>query len=303
MTAKLLHQKFLLSTRRADKVHIEQRIFFCKCEQSTVELSKRLSSKFCFQRQIIARGYKYRMGFQPASRASFCWQLGVINKTFQIVSNKFIGLQTRHDNALNTFVCEIKFSMSSRLLSNVPADITDPLPLSRNHFFLGRPSNNVPPCIFLNMSVTLSKSWKNVQPLVQQFWNCFVREHLPERQARTKWNTTSNNLSNVDLVWLLEDYAPRDLWPLAKVLEHHPASHGTVRSVTLQTPHGKIVRPVIKLSRLFPKEWLSLASFIFLYAPQFLIFVNQFLQKLYRSSHFFDCFIQVLLFNRFSSFV
>ena len=167
-------------------------------------------------------------------------------------------MQTRHDNS---FVCkikhlgfEIKFSMSLRPLSNVPADITDPFSLSRNHFFFGRPSNNVPPCNFLNKSVTLSKSWKNAQPLVQLFWNCFVREHLPEGQARTKWNTTSNNLANVELVWLLEDHTPRDLWPLAKVLEHHPASDGTVRSVTLQTPHGKMVRPVIKLSRLFPKE-------------------------------------------------
>ena len=134
------------------------------------------------------------------------------------------------------------------------SNINDPLPLTPNHFILGRLSINVPSSIFLDKTVTLPKSWKNAQFLAQQFWNRFLREYLPERQFRTKCNTASNNLAVDDLVWVLEDYTPRGLWPLAKILEVHPASDGTARWVTLQTPHGKKVRPVIELSKVFPKE-------------------------------------------------
>ena len=42
----IIASEVFLSTRRADKFHIEQRIFFCKCKQSSEELSKQLSSKF-----------------------------------------------------------------------------------------------------------------------------------------------------------------------------------------------------------------------------------------------------------------
>ena len=100
-----------------------------------------------------------------------------------------------------------------------------------------------------SQKVTVSRSWKSAQELASHFWNRFLREYIPNQQTRSKWNKTSENLKVNDLVWLLEDFTPRGLWPRAKVIEIYPGSDGVVRSVKLRTPHGEKVRPVIKLSK------------------------------------------------------
>ena len=82
-------------------------------------------------------------------------------------------------------------------------------------------------------------------------------------KLRLSGTRPSNNLAVDDLVWVLEDDTLQGLWPLAKILEVHPVSDGTFISVTLQTPHGKKYWPVIKLSKVFPKEWFPLASSTF----------------------------------------
>ena len=61
---------------------------------------------------------------------------------------------------------------------------------------------------------------------------------------------TSRNFRKVDdLVWVLEDFTPRGLWPLAKVIEVHPGSDQIVRSVKVKIAFGEKVRTVIKLSK------------------------------------------------------
>ena len=106
----------------------------------------------------------------------------------------------------------------------------------------------------------MSRSWKSAQELASHFWNIFLREYIPNQQTRSKWNKTSENLKVNDLVWLLEDFTPRGLWPLAKVIEIYPGSDGVVRSVKLRTPHGEKVRPVIKLSKILINKLVILCS-------------------------------------------
>ena len=77
----------------------------------------------------------------------------------------------------------------------------------------------------------------------------YTPTQISNQQTRSKWNKTSENLKVSDLVWLLEDFTPRGLWPLAKVIEIYPGSNGVVHSVKLKTSHGEKLRPVIKLSK------------------------------------------------------
>ena len=88
---------------------------------------------------------------------------------FKLSLYKIIGLQTMYDKTLINFIRKLESSLNSRPLTNVPVDITDTLPLDPNHFLFGRHSINVPPGIFLDKSVTLSKSWRVEQLLAQQF--------------------------------------------------------------------------------------------------------------------------------------
>ena len=144
---------------------------------------------------------------------------------------------------------EIEASMNSRPLTNVPYDINDPLPLTPNHFLLV-----VHPltCVFIGKEKNVSKSWRSAQQIATHFWNLFLREYLPTQQrVRCKQHNTSKNLQVVDLVWIIEDFIPRGLWPLARVIQVFPDTDGIVRSVKLKKSFGERIRPVVKLSKVF----------------------------------------------------
>ena len=140
--------------------------------------------------------------------------------------------------------------MNSRPLTNVSSDINDPLPLAPNHFLLGRPSISLPSGVFSQSKVAVTKSWKTSQILAQHFWNRFIREYLPNQQKRSKWHKVNQNLKVHDLVWILEDFTPRCLWPLAKVIEVYPGSDKVVRSVKIKTAYGEKIHTVLKLSKI-----------------------------------------------------
>ena len=63
---------------------------------------------------------------------------------FKFFLYKVIGSRTLSGDILWTLVCEIESNMSSRTLTNVPNEIKDTLPLTSNHFLLGRASVNYP---------------------------------------------------------------------------------------------------------------------------------------------------------------
>ena len=140
--------------------------------------------------------------------------------------------------------------MNSRPLTNVSSDINDPLHLMPKRFFLGRPSINLPSGVFSQSKVAVNKSWKTSQLLAQYFWNRFIREHLPNQQKRSKWHKVNQNLEVHDLCWILEEFTPRGLWPLAKVIKVYPGSDKVVPSVKLKTVYGEKIRPVLKLSKM-----------------------------------------------------
>ena len=71
---------------------------------------------------------------------------------FKLSLYKVIGSRTLTDEILSTVSCEIEASMNYRPLTNVPYDINDPLPLTPNHFLLGR------------SSISLRLHWQREEP-------------------------------------------------------------------------------------------------------------------------------------------
>ena len=232
------------------------RKFFSDCGKSFVGSNKSLQSRIAslrnshdFASHLHLMQVEIEWVFNPPAAPHFggSWERQV--QIFKLSLYKVIGSRTLSDYILWTLVCEIETNMYSRRLTNDPSKINDPLSLTLNHFLLGRASVNYPPGTFETQKVTVSRSWKSAQELASHFWNRFLREYIPNQQTRSKWNKTSENLNVNDLVWLLEDFTLRGIWPLAKVIEIYPGSDGVVRSVKLNTPHGEKVRPVIKLSK------------------------------------------------------
>ena len=71
--------------------------------------------------------------------------------------------------------------------------------------------------------------------------------YLPELQRRCKWTDTKPNLSVGDLVLITDTNTPRNLWPLALVVDAPPGRDGLVRSVRLRTRTTELVRPITKV--------------------------------------------------------
>ena len=146
---------------------------------------------------------------------------------FKLSLYQVIGSQMPTEEILCTVTCEIEANMNSRPLTNVPRDINEPLPLTPNHFLLGRSSVNLPPAVFVGDEKIISKAWRTSQQIADLFWNRFLREYLPGQLIRSKWNKSSKNLKVDDFVWFLEDFTPRGFWHVARVTQVFPEMMGS----------------------------------------------------------------------------
>ena len=69
-------------------------------------------------------------------------------------------------------------------------------------------------------------------------WKRWVKEYLPQHNARTQWNKGSTNLNTGALVWLVDDNLERSHYRMARVIETYPGKGGVVRSVLIKTSDG-----------------------------------------------------------------
>lgn len=192
--------------------------------------------------------------FNPPAAPHFGGSWERLVKVFKDSLYKVIGSRKLHHETMSTFCCEIESCMNSRPLIYVSSDFKDDEPLTPNHFILGRPSLNFSPIISFPQHIKLNKTWRDSQTLANHYWNRFLREYLPTQQTRSKWTKTRAKIEPGDLVWILEDFTPRGLWPIAKVIKVFPGKDGIVRSCEIKTCTGTKIRPVIKLSRIFADE-------------------------------------------------
>ena len=122
-------------------------------------------------------------------------------------------------------------------------------PLTPNHILLGRPQPVVLIGIFDQDADAYT--WKKAQVLADNFWSRFIKEYLPTLQRRTKWTKNSEDLNPGDLVWILEDFTARGIWPVGRVKSVTRGTDNVARSCDLATSFGIIKRPAVKLSKLF----------------------------------------------------
>ena len=91
------------------------------------------------------------------------------------------------------------------------------------------------------------RRWRHVQHIANQFWRKWIKLYLPELQTRSKWIEIERNLSVGDLVLILDENTPRNLWPLARVVDVSVGRDGLVRSARLKTRATELVRPISKI--------------------------------------------------------
>lgn len=163
------------------------------------------------------------------------------------VLNSVLHQQTLDDDGLTTILCEVEAILNDRPITKLSDDPNDLEPLTPNHLLLLRGKPSIPPGIFTPQDQYGRRRWKQVQYLADLFWKRWVREYLPLLQQRQKWNEKKRNLTVGDIVAIMDPSAPRGSWPLGRVVEMYPDTHGLVRSVKLKTKSNTIERPISKL--------------------------------------------------------
>ena len=96
-----------------------------------------------------------------------------------------------------------------------------------------------------------------MQYLANQFWRRWITEFIPTLQERRKWHTIEQNLTEEDIVLLVDENSARCNWPRGKVIETFPSDDDLVRNVKVRTKDSVFEKPIHKLVLLYREEYID----------------------------------------------
>ena len=158
------------------------------------------------------RGVKWH--FNPPLAPHF----GGVHETMIKASKKAIygilGNSDVTDEELMTAFTGAEGLINSCPLTYQSANPADDVPLRPNHFLHGQISGKFAPESVEGTDFHLRKRWRRVQELIRHFWNRWMREWLPNLNARKKWFKHGKDLKVGDTVLVISPDTPRGQWPL-----------------------------------------------------------------------------------------
>lgn len=222
------------------------------CAQKELETALNQLDNEKIQDSLLANHVKWL--FNPPSAAHFG---GVWERLIRLVKKILLSIirqQTLDDEMLQTALCEVECILNDRPLTTASSDPNDLTPLTPNHLLQLKGEPLSPPGLFNKKDVYSRKRWRQVQYLTDLFWRRWTTEYLPLMQQRQKWTHTKRNFRVNDIVVLVDPAAPRNSWPLGRVVKTLPGPKGLVRSVLVQTKTNVLQRPISKLCLLLEGE-------------------------------------------------
>lgn len=150
----------------------------------------------------------------------------------------------------------------SSILNQVPlcAATDDPNSyeaLTPGHFLYGKSVALLTP-VPTDGEFTYRSKWRQAQQLSDAFWRRLIKEYVPSLGTRDKWKVRRRNLSENDLIILLDPDLPRSHWKMGRVISVNRDAHGDVRSAEVRTKTGVYVRPIQKLGLLVEADDLGI---------------------------------------------
>ena len=243
------------------------RRFIARRGQPRLLLSDNGSNFLGARKQIRRQPLKLDHGFirQKLMNDSVEWRLnppsaphfgGVCERLIQIVKRALflnLGSAKLTWDVFSTIVIETESLVNARPLTHVRSDIEDEDPLTPNHFLIGRAFPNVPACVFKETPTIQTKTWTQVRQRFEAIWKRLLKEYIPTLNTRKKWLKPDAKLEVNDVVWVLEEWTPRGIWPLGRVTRTFTGPDKTARSCEVKTALGFLTRPAVKLAHVFPK--------------------------------------------------
>ena len=170
-----------------------------------------------------------------------------------------LGEQVVRYSELQTIVFEAANMVNGRPIGLKPDESSDLSYLSPNDILLGRSTSKVPDQTF-DTNNYLSRRYRFVQALSEEFWKKWTNMYFPSLCIQTKWHHTKRNLQVGDVVVVAERKLPRNKWRIAKVDEVTPGIDGLVRRVKViyknkdSSQYTKVERSVQRFIVLLPVD-------------------------------------------------
>ena len=195
---------------------------------------------------LVQRNVRWTFNPPKASHHGGAWERCI--RTVRKVLNALTNEQVLDDERLTTLMCEVEAIVNNRPITKVSDDPKDLEALTPNHLLLLRKGLECPPAVFSSNDLYLRRKWRQVQYLADLFWKRWTKEYLPCLQQRQKWSKIQRNFSVGDIVLVADENAPRNTWPLGRVVEvRRNGKDGLVRSVVVKTKLTTLDRPVTKI--------------------------------------------------------
>ena len=201
---------------------------------------------------LTRKGIEWKFIPPHSSNMGGAWERQI--RSVRKVLMGLLGEQRLTEETLSTLMCEVEGILNNRPITAVSDDINDLQALRPSHLLLLKECPVLPPCLADSRDI-YKRRWRQVQYLAQVFWRRFIKEYMPELQRRQKWLQKRPNVSVGDIMLVIEENIPRNLWPLCRVIQVTPGTDGIVRSVKIKTRNAVLTRPVSKLVMLEGKVY------------------------------------------------
>jgi hypothetical protein len=152
--------------------------------------------------------------------------------------------QSPKEYTLLTLFTEVENLINSRPIAWMSADSVDPPALTPNDFI--RPSTFLGPSLegqYEDRDLILRKQWRQAQRMADHFWQRWSREYMPNLNKRDKWTQDVRSVQVDDVVVVIDDQQPRNLWMKGIIFGVHPGADQVVRVVDVKTKNGVFRRP------------------------------------------------------------
>ncbi|XP_018306518.1 uncharacterized protein [Mycetomoellerius zeteki] len=204
------------------------------------ENHKHRINKFASDRRIVWH-------FIPPAAPHFggLWESTV--KLFKHHFRRVVGDSLFTFEELNTFVAEVEGILNSRPITTLSSDPNDMSVLTPAHCLIGKPLTALPEGDLTCVPANRLSTWQHITKVRQDFWARWYLEYLNELQIRHKWTKDGPQLKIGTIVLIKDKRIPCTQWMLGRITKLFPGQDDVIRTVSITTTSGEIMRPVKSL--------------------------------------------------------
>ena len=185
------------------------------------------------KRFMLENKINFRTNTPTASHQGGMWerQIRTIRSIFNNMTNRYH--QKMSTEGLRTAFAEISAAINNRPISVENTASLEPV-ITANHLLTGKSQCILPPPgEFDNEEVYGRHMYRKCQQMAADFWTMWKACYLTKIEQRTRWETPSKDLEVGDVVLVVDDNQPRNVWELGRVINIHLGADHRVRKATI----------------------------------------------------------------------